>query len=182
MQRLPVYLVFDTSASMYGAAMESAVEVSGLVIKQLRALQPKLGIIWIGIITFETKSVEKVKFCPIDDFSPFDLQPIGGISCFGAAIDLLSQTIDRDCQLPIPSQDGDWRPLVILFSDGAFSDNWQSNPHISVITNHSTVISIACGNELDEFQLGKLGSFVFHAENISIDLINSFIKLTPWNL
>ena len=74
MQRLPVYLVFDTSASMYGAAMESAVEVSGLVIKQLRALQPKLGIIWIGIITFETKSVEKVKFCPIDDFSPFDLQ------------------------------------------------------------------------------------------------------------
>lgn len=182
MQRLPVYLVFDTSASMYGAAMESAVEVSRLVVNQLIALQPRLGIIWVSAITFSTKSVEKVKLCTLDDFSSVELQPIGGISCFGSAIDLLNQIIDRDCQLPISSQDGDWKPIVILFSDGAFSDNWQSNPHITMLINRSTIISIACGNDLDEFQLGEIGSFVFHPENLSIDLISSFIKLTPWNL
>lgn len=182
MQRLPVYLVFDTSASMYGAAMESAVEVSRLIINQLIALQSKLDIIWVSVITFSIKSIEKVQFCPLDDFSHFELQPIGGISCFGSAIDLLNQIIDRDCQLPISSQDGDWKPIVILFSDGAFSDNWQSNPHITMLINRSTIISIACGNDLDEFQLGEIGSFVFHADSLSIDLISSFIKLTPWNI
>ena len=182
MQRLPVYLVFDTSASMYGAAMESAVEVSKLIINQLIALQPKLGIIWVSVITFSISSIEKVEFCSLDDFSHFELPPIGGISCFGSAIDLLNQIIDRDCQLPISSQDGDWKPIVILFSDGAFSDNWQSNPHITMLINRSTIISIACGNDLDEVQLGEIGSFVFHPENLSIDLISSFIKLTPWNL
>lgn len=83
-----------------------------------------------------------------------DLQP-GGLTDLGAACLELDKKLSRNGYLQ--SQTGAYAPVILLFSDGAPTDNWETDL-IQLKTNnwfkHAIKICIAIGDDADKAVLG----------------------------
>jgi len=179
--RLPVYLILDISASMYGAPIIAVKEGVKLLCNQLLEMPSVRESVWISMITFGTTALECVKLTPLKKFQSVDLHA-GGITSLGAAFDLLEKSIDRDVQVNLESGKGDWLPLVYLFTDGEPTDDWEPALNRLKSRVEKTVGAItlfASGAVADEKVLKKISSYVIHIDSISVDYLKNSFKWIP---
>jgi uncharacterized protein YegL len=177
-RRLPVFLLLDVSASMYGAPIMAVNEGVKLLHDQLLETPTAVETVWISLITFGAEAVERVKLTPLTEFQPIQLEA-GGITSLGAAFTLLEKALDEDVHSGSETEKGDWRPLVYLFTDGDPTDDWM--PVIERINSRTekhvgTIVALACGEDVDENMLGKITSHVVRMENVNVDYLKDFFK------
>ena len=93
MRRLPVYLLLDTSGSMYGEPIEAVKNGVQTLISTLRSDPYALETAYISIITFNS-SAQQVT--PLTELAAFQQPNIDASGCnaLGGALELLSQKID----------------------------------------------------------------------------------------
>ena len=95
MRRLPVYLLLDTSGSMYGEPIEAVKNGVQTLISTLRGDPYALETAYISIITFNSVAQQVT---PLTELSAFQQPQIeaSGCTALGEALTLLAQKVDTE--------------------------------------------------------------------------------------
>lgn len=137
-RRLPVYLMLDCSGGMSGEPIELVRQGVRASLAKLRDDPMALDTVYLSVITYAGSAVET---CPLTELNAFQEPNItsGGSRALGAALRLLEQCVDREVR------PNDFRPLVLLLSDGQPTDHWESAAD-SIRAKRLNMIALAAGD------------------------------------
>ena len=122
MRRLTVYLLLDTSGSMYGEPIEAVKNGVQTLISTLRSDPYALETAYLSIITFNSTAQQ---ITPLTELAAIQQPNIdaGGCTVLGGALELLAKKVDSEITKTTAEVKGDWRPLVFLMTDGEPTDS-----------------------------------------------------------
>ncbi|MDN3390347.1 MULTISPECIES: VWA domain-containing protein [Pseudoalteromonas] len=175
MRRLPVYLLLDTSGSMYGEPIESVKNGLQTLLSSLRQDPYALETAFLSIIEFNTKAIQSVPLTDLMSFQSPDLIPSGTTS-LGAALTLLASKVNEEVKTTTLDEKGDWRPLVFVFSDGGATDDFQKGIDDLKATQMGIVVACAAGHHAKIDELSKITENVVHLENADSNAISAFFE------
>ncbi|MVT07517.1 vWA domain-containing protein [Chitinophaga tropicalis] len=175
MRRLPVYLVLDTSGSMSGEPIEAVKNGVQVLISTLRQDPYALETAFISLITFDSDARQLVPLTDLSSFQMPEIKAAGGTS-FGAALQLVADSISREVAKSTPDVKGDWKPLVFLMTDGIPTDQWQSG--LNAFQNSKIGITVACaaGSGADVSLLKQITNTVVALDTADAATIKAFFK------
>ena len=179
MRRLPVYFLLDTSGSMYGEPIQALNNALSGMVNTLRADAQALDSLWLSIVTFDREVKEVV---PLTELASFQLPeitcPQSGPTHTGKALEMLYDKVKAEVKKGSPTQKGDWKPLLFLFTDGKPNDLQlyrEMLPKIKSL-NFGTIVCCAAGTLADDTLLKELTSEVVHLDNADSAHLKQFFK------
>lgn len=175
MRRLPVYLLIDTSGSMYGEPIESVKNGLQALLSSLRQDPYALETAFLSLIEFNTQANQTVPLTDLMTFQAPELKP-SGVTALGEALGLLAEKVAQEVQKTTLEEKGDWRPLVFIFSDGAATDDLQKG--IDALKQVKTGIVVACaaGQHAKENELKKITESVVKLDSADAQTIAAFFQ------
>jgi uncharacterized protein YegL len=168
-RRLPIYLLLDCSESMAGDAITEVNHGVQAMLDALRSDPQALESACLSVITFAGRARQVMPLTEILAFQAPRLSVRTG-TAMGAALKLVKQCIQREVVKTTPTTKGDYKPLVILFTDGEPTDEWESiaddlkrqrNPSIA------NIYAIACGPDADTDVLRRVTDIVLRMKDMS---------------
>lgn len=175
MRRLPVYLLLDTSASMYGEPITAVKNGIQILVSTLRQDPYALETAFISIITFNSKAQQIVPLTDLISFQAPDIEA-QGMTALGDALALTADCIEREVIKTTEHQRGDWRPLVFLMTDGEPNHGWQAGLEKFKALKLSMVIGCAAGEEANTETLKKIANVVVRLDTADVATIKAFFK------
>ena len=175
MRRLPVYLLIDTSGSMYGEPIEAVKNGMTGLIRELRQDPQALETAYLSVIEFNTTAQQTVPLTELFSFQEPSLTA-GGTTSLGEALRLLSTKIDTEVQKTTATTKGDWRPMVFIFTDGMATDDIQKGIEALRKTKTAVVVACAAGHGADESELQKITECVVKLETTDANSIKAFFR------
>ncbi len=175
MRRLPVYLLLDTSGSMFGEPIEAVKNGVQTLVTTLRNDPYALETAYISIITFNTIAQQ---VSPLTELSAFQ-QPVidaGGCTALGAALELLAQKVDSEVVRTTAEVKGDWKPLVFLMTDGEPTDDIQKGLAEFKKRKFGMVIACAAGTGANTNTLKQITENVVQLDTADSATIKAFFK------
>ena len=106
MRRLPVYLVIDTSGSMYGEPIEAVKNGIDLLVSSLRQDPHALETAYLSVITFDDKAQQVVPLTELADFQVPSIEA-GGWTALGDALSLTANCITNEVKKNTSDSKGD---------------------------------------------------------------------------
>lgn len=179
MRRLPVYFLLDTSGSMYGEPIQALNNALIGMLNTLRADPQALDSLWICMITFDREVKELMPLTELVSFQLPDIVcPQSGPTHTGKALELLYSKVKSDVIKSTPTQKGDWKPLLFLFTDGKPNDLMLYREMIPKIKslNFGAIVCCAAGPMADDSLLKELTPDVVHLDNADSTTLKQFFK------
>lgn len=179
MRRLPVYFLLDTSGSMNGEPIQALNNALSGMINSLRSDAQASETLWISVITFD-RVVNEIS--PLTELPLFQLPeiicPPSGPTNTGKALELLFEKVTSEIKKGSPTQKGDWRPLLFIFTDGKPSDPQLYSEMIPKIKtlNFGTIVGCAAGSLADNSKLKELTETVVHLDTADSSTLKQFFK------
>lgn len=179
MRRLPVYFLLDTSGSMNGEPIQALNNAMSGMINSLRSDAQASETLWISIITFD-RIVSEIS--PLTELPLFQLPeivcPQSGPTNTGMALELLYEKVSKDVKKGSPTQKGDWRPLLFIFTDGKPSDPQLYTEMIPKVKslNFGSIVGCAAGSLADNSKLKELADTVVHLDTADSSTLKQFFK------
>ena len=173
MRRLPVYLLLDTSGSMYGEPIEAVKNGVQTLISTLRSDPYALETAFISIITFNSSAQQ---IAPLTELAAFQQPNIeaSGCTALGEALELLSQKIDSEITKTTAEVKGDWRPLIFIMTDGVPTDDITKGLTEFKKRKCGMVVACAAGQGASTDTLKQITENVVQLD--SADTIKAFFK------
>jgi uncharacterized protein YegL len=179
MRRLPVYFLLDTSGSMNGEPIQALNNAMSGMINTLRSDAQASETLWISMITFD-KDINEI--APLTELPAFQLPeivcPPSGPTFTGKALEMLYDKVNKEVRKGTPTQKGDWRPLLFIFTDGKPSDPQlyaEMIPKIKSL-NFGAIVGCAAGNKGDNAKLKELTDSVVHLDTADSTTLKQFFK------
>ncbi|GAB3510771.1 vWA domain-containing protein [Emticicia fontis] len=179
MRRLPVYFLLDTSGSMYGEPIQALNNALIGMLNSLRSDPQALDSLWLSMITFDREVKEIMPLTELVSFKlPEIVCPQSGPTHTGKALELLYDKVKTDVIKSTPSQKGDWKPLLFLFTDGKPNDLMLYKEMIPKIKslNFGAIVCCAAGPMADDSLLKELTPDVVHLDNADSTTLKQFFK------
>jgi len=179
MRRLPVYFLLDTSGSMRGEPIQALNNALSGMVNTLRSDAQALDSLWISIITYDREIKE---IAPLTELVSFQLPeitcPQSGPTNTGAGLEYVIQKVKNDVIKGSPTQKGDWKPLLFVFTDGKPSDMPLYREKILEIKNlnFGAVVGCAAGPKADDVILKELTDNVVHLDSADSSTLKQFFK------
>ena len=179
MRRLPVYFLLDTSGSMNGEPIQALNNAMSGMINTLRSDAQASETLWISIITFD-RDINEI--APLTELPSFQLPeivcPQSGPTFTGKALEMLYDKVNKEVRKGSPTQKGDWRPLLFIFTDGKPSDLQLYSEMIPKIKslNFGAIVGCAAGNKGDNSKLKELTDTVVHLDTADSTTLKQFFK------
>jgi uncharacterized protein YegL len=178
-RRLPVYILLDTSGSMRGEPIHSVNVGMQALVSTLRQDPYALETVHLSVITFDTEARELFPLTPLDQVRiPEITVPAAGATFLGAALEMLVQRVDRDVIRSSQDRKGDWRPLVLVMTDGSPSDLQRYReiiPHVKS-RNFGNVVACAAGPKAKPEILKELTANVVMLDTTDSATFSQFFK------
>jgi len=179
MRRLPVYFLLDTSGSMFGEPIQALNNALSGMVNTLRTDAQALDSLWLSIITFDREVKEIV---PLTELVSFQLPeitcPQSGPTHTGKGLEVLYDKVTSEVRKGSPTQKGDWRPLLFVFTDGKPSDSQLYREMIPKIKslNFGAIVACAAGHLADDSMLKELTDTVVHLDTADSSTLKQFFK------
>lgn len=175
MRRLPVYLLLDTSGSMYGEPIEAVKNGVQTLVSTLRSDPYALETAYISIITFDSRAQQVT---PLTELSNFKLPNIeaNGCTALGEALALLAQKIDTEVTKTVADTKGDWRPLIFIMTDGEPTDNLSQGLAEFKKRKCGMVVACAAGQGANTNVLKQITENVVQLDTADNATIKAFFK------
>jgi uncharacterized protein YegL len=179
MRRLPVYLLIDTSGSMYGERIAAVNNGLQALVSRLRQDPFALESVHVAIITFDRDVKQVLPLTALENLRlPEISTPQSSPTNMGAALEILLNKVDAEVRLGTADTKGDWRPLVFLMTDGKPSDLALYRAMIPLVQkrNFACVVACAAGSQAEDIILKELTSTVVHLDTADSATLASFFK------
>jgi uncharacterized protein YegL len=175
MRRLPVYLLLDTSGSMFGEPIEAVRNGVQVLVSTLRSDPYALETAYLSIITFNSKAQQ---VSPLTELAAFQTPAIeaNGCTALGEALSLLAQCVDREVTKTTADVKGDWKPLVFIMTDGVPTDNLNTGLAEFKKRKFGTVVACAAGAGADTNTLKQITENVVSLDTADSATIKSFFQ------
>ncbi len=180
MRRLPVYILIDTSGSMYGEPIESVKVGLESMISALRSDPYALETVWISIITFDRDVKTLLPLTSLDDLQlPEIVVPQSGPTMTGEALKLLLDRVNREVKRTTPDQKGDWMPLLFILTDGKPSDTQLYTEMAPKVKNggFASIVACAAGPKAKTEPLSLITDKLYSLDTLDS---SSFRKFFTW--
>ncbi|KAA2244425.1 VWA domain-containing protein [Chitinophaga agrisoli] len=179
MRRLPVFFLLDTSGSMYGEPIQALNNALSGMVNTLRLDPQALDSLWLSIITFDKEVKELMPLTELVHFQLPEIScPQSGPTHTGRALEFLHGRVTSEVRKSTPTQKGDWRPLLFIFTDGKPSDLQlyrEMIPQIKAL-NFAAVVGCAAGKAADNGLLKELADTVVHLDTADSATLKQFFK------
>ncbi len=179
MRRLPVYILIDTSGSMFGEPIEAVKVGLNDMVATLRQDPYALETVWVSIITFDREVKQILPLTALDAMTIPDIKtPESGPTHTGAALKMMAEKYRQEVMLGTPQQKGDWLPLLFILTDGKPSDVMEYNKEVQVIKElpFSNIIACAAGPKALTEPLKLLTDKVFTLDTMDSNSFKSYFK------
>jgi uncharacterized protein YegL len=179
MRRLPVYFLLDTSGDMNGEPIQALNNALSGMINTLRSDAQASETLWISIITFDSRVNE---IFPLTELPSFQLSeiicPPSGATNTGHALELFYDKVSVEVRKGTPTQKGDWRPLLFIFTNGKPSDPQKYSEMLPKIKslNLGIIVGCAAGIKGDNAKLKELTDTVVHLDTADSSTLKQFFK------
>ena len=175
MRRLPVYLLLDTSGSMYGEPIEAVKNGVQVLVSTLRQDPYALETAYLSIITFDSSAKQVT---PLTELSSFQEPSIdaNGCTALGEALSLLANCVDREVTKTTADVKGDWKPLVFIMTDGVPTDDLTKGINEFKKRKFGTVVACAAGAGADTNTLRQITENVVSLDTADSGTIKAFFK------
>lgn len=175
MRRLPVYLLLDTSGSMYGEPIEAVRNGVQVLVSTLRQDPYALETAYLSIITFDSSAKQVT---PLTELSAFQQPNIeaNGCTALGEALSLLANKVDTEVTKTTAEVKGDWKPLVFIMTDGVPTDDVQKGLAEFRKRKFGMVVACAAGAGADTSILKQITECVVSLDTADSGTIKSFFK------
>ena len=180
LKSIPVILLLDTSTSMSGEKINKLNKAVETMVDEFRKVQTMEKFIKIAIITFGNNRV--VLHTPLTEVDKVNFNPLttGGMTPMGTALRMAKDMIEDKSII----KSRDYRPAVVLVSDGQPNDEWRKPLDDFVNTGRTKKcdrLALAIGRDAD---MDVLNMFiegcenpVFFAEDAK-DIVEKFKQIT----
>lgn len=175
MRRLPVYLVLDTSGSMFGEPIEAVKNGVQTLLSTLRQDPYALETAYISVITFDSSAQQVVPLTDLLNFQTPELKA-QSTTALGEALALTAECINHEVVRATAETKGDWRPLVFIMTDGAPTDDWQKGLEKFNAVKKGMVIACAAGSAVDTQVLQQITEVVLQLDTADSNSIKAFFK------
>jgi len=179
MRRLPVYLLLDCSESMIGDGVNAVQQGMETMLRTLRTDPHALETVWLSCITFDREARLLFPLTELTEVQAPKLSVRPG-TALGAALNLCADRIQAEVRRTSVAHKGDWRPLIVLLTDGQATDDWTSALQRlgqNVKPRPANIYAIGCGDDVDVAELRELTDIVLHLKEMTEDKIK---KLFVW--
>ena len=175
MRRLPVYILLDTSGSMYGEPIEAVKNGLQIMLSALRGNPYALETAYLSIITFNSNAQQVV---PLTELSAIKQPEISASGCtaLGAALSLVTQKANAEVHKSTNDVKGDWKPLVFIMSDGEPTDDLQKGINDFNSRKWGIVVACAAGNGANTDSLKKITENVVKLDTTSSKDMEAYFK------
>ena len=161
-KRLPIYLVLETSGAE-GVFIESLRQGIKYLVSELRKDPCVLRTTYLSVITYSSTAQQ---VCPLTDLPSFK-EPhteAEGTSAMSAALTLLDTCLKSEIRKTTPQQEGDYKPMVFLLTDGEPTDSWEAPADQIKNSTRANVIAVGCEPDINTDTLKKISDTVLMME------------------
>ena len=175
MRKLPVYLLLDTSGSMFGEPIEAVKNGMQVLLSTLRQDPYALETAYLSVITFDSNAKQ---VAPLTELASFQMPNIEARGCtaLGEALCLLSRKVDEEVTKTTAEKKGDWKPLVFIMTDGVPTDDITKGLEEFRKRKFGMVVACAAGQGADTSVLKQITENVVSLDTTDSATIKSFFK------
>lgn len=175
MRRLPVYLLLDTSGSMFGEPIEAVKNGVQVLVSTLRQDPYALETAYLSIITFDSSARQVTPLTELAAFQQPNLQA-SGCTALGEALSLLAHRADQEVTKTTAEKKGDWKPLVFIMTDGEPTDDLNKGIADFKKGKWGMVVACAAGSGANTDTLKKITECVVSLDTADSATIKAFFK------
>jgi len=175
MRRLPVYLLLDTSGSMYGEPIEAVKNGVQTLVSTLRSDPYALETAYISIITFNSSAQQIVSLTELSAFQSPQIDA-SGCTALGEALALLANKVDSEVTKTTAEIKGDWKPIVFIMTDGEPTDDLHKGLSELKKRKFGMIVACAAGQGANTNTLKLITENVVQLDTADNATIKAFFK------
>lgn len=175
MRKLPVYLLLDTSGSMYGEPIEAVKNGVQVLVSTLRSDPYALETAYLSIITFNNTAQQVTPLTELANFQQPNIDA-SGCTALGEALSLLANKVDQEVTKTTADVKGDWKPLVFIMTDGVPTDDICKGLDEFRKRKFGMIVACAAGQGADTTVLKQITECVVSLDTADSATIKSFFK------
>lgn len=178
-RRLLTYICIDTSGSMRGEPIEAVNAGLQALLASLRQNPYALESVYLTITTFDSQIKDVLPLTPLEQVVlPEIVCPESGATFLGGALEHIAHAVQRDRIVKSGEQKGDWRPILIILTDGKPTDLLAYSEAIPVIKSlgFGNIVACAAGPKADASYLKQLTDTVASLDTMDASAFAQFFQ------